>query len=232
MNKKPGTALKREMSRKKNDNTQIGTVKRHPDGFGFFIPENPALPDVYIPKQFMNGVMTNDKVEVDVFPEPGGKRFRGEVKKIVDRAFKDVIGTYKDFNDQYGIILDTNNNWGANLHIPKKWNLDAKVDDLVIAHVEAYPTDKDPFLGKVTEVLGDANDPLYDIKKVIINHKIPHVFSGAVESESENLITILILKNFQTDVILQKLLSLLLMVKLQKISMTRFSLNKLLKVSI
>ncbi len=172
------------MTRKKS-NTQTGTVKRHPDGFGFFIPDSPGLVDAYIPKHSMNGVMTNDKVEAEVYPEPGGKRFRGEVVKIINRAFKDVIGTYKDFNDQYGIILDTNNNWGANLHIPKKWTLNAKVDDLVIAHVEGYPTDKDPFLGKVTEVLGDANDPLYDIKKVIINHKIPHVFSGAIEKESQ-----------------------------------------------
>ncbi len=164
--------------------TQVGTVKRHPDGFGFFIPDNPDVPDVYIPKNNMNGVMTNDKVEVEVYPEPGGKRFRGEVTKIIERAFKDIIGKYNDFNDQFGIILDTNNNWGANLSIPKKYTMNAKADDLVVVSITSYPSDKDPFLGKVTEVLGEANDPLYDTKKVIINNKIPHIFSGAVEKES------------------------------------------------
>lgn len=168
----------------KNSRTQIGTVKRHPDGFGFFIPEAPGTPDVYIPKQFMNGVMTNDKVEVAVYPEPGGNRFRGEVLKIIDRSFKNVIGKYQELNDQYGIILDTNNNWGANLSIPRKWANNAKPDDLVVVQITSYPTNKEPFLGKITEVLGDANDPLYDTKKVIINHKIPHIFSGAVEKES------------------------------------------------
>lgn len=169
----------------KKNRTQIGTVKRHPDGFGFFIPEDPNIPDVYIPKQYMNGVMTNDKVEVGIYPEPGGRRYRGEVLKIIERAFIDVIGTYREMNDQYGVILDTNNNWGANLSIPKKWALSAKPNDLVVARVMGYPTDKEPFLGKVTEVLGDGNDPLYDIKKVIINHKIPHTFSGAIEKESQ-----------------------------------------------
>ena len=169
----------------KKNKTQIGTVKRHPDGFGFFIPENPGLPDVYIPKQFMNGVMTNDKVEVGVYPEPGGRRFRGEVLKIIDRAFKDVIGTYREMNTENGVILDTNNNWGANLTIPKKWALNAKPDDLVIAKVVTYPSNKESFVGKISEVLGDANDPLYDIKKVIVNHKIPNEFTGAVLRESE-----------------------------------------------
>lgn len=173
----------RTQSRAKN-NVQIGTVKRHPDGFGFFIPETPGTPDVYIPKQFMNSVMTNDKVEVAVYAEPGGTRFRGEVLKIIDRSFKNVIGKYQDLNDQYGIILDTNNNWGANLSIPRKWANNAKPDDLVVVQIMSYPTDKDPFMGKITEVLGDANDPLYDTKKVIINHKIPHIFTGAVERES------------------------------------------------
>lgn len=164
---------------------QIGTVKRHPDGFGFFIPENPDVPDVYIPKQAMNGVMTNDRVEVGIYPEPGGRRYRGEVLKILSRAFTRVVGKYRDYNDQYGIILDSNNNWGANLHIPRKWALDAKPEDLVVAEIVGYPTDKEPFTGKITEVLGDANDPLYDIKKVIINHKIPDTFTGAIEKESK-----------------------------------------------
>lgn len=168
----------------KKNHTQIGTVKRHPDGFGFFIPENPNVPDVYIPKQSMNGVMTSDKVQIGIYPEPGGRRYRGEVLKILERAFIDVIGTYRDLNDEYGVILDTNNNWGTNLMIPKKWALDAKPDDLVVAHVMGYPSDSEPFLGKITEVLGDGDDPLYDIKKVIINHKIPHNFSGAIEKES------------------------------------------------
>jgi ribonuclease R len=176
------------MSREpKNSSSQIGTVKRHPDGFGFFIPDNAGTPDVYIPKQFMNGVMTNDKVEVGVYPEPGGKRFRGEVIKIVDRAHKKVIGKYQHLNDQQGIILDTNNNWGANLTIPTKFAKNAKPDDLVIVEITSYPTNNNQFLGKITEVLGDANDPMYDTKKVIINHKIPHEFSGAVDAEAAQI---------------------------------------------
>ena len=71
---------------------QTGVVKRHPDGFGFFIPDNPAVPDVYIPRKNMGTVMTNDQVEVIIFPEPGGQRFRGEVTRIVKRNMTNVVG--------------------------------------------------------------------------------------------------------------------------------------------
>ncbi len=165
--------------------TQIGIIKRHPDGFGFFIPDQTDLVDVYIPKQFMQGAMTNDRVEIDVYPEPGGHRFRGEIKKIIEHAFERVIGKFQNLNTNYGILLDTNNNWGANLQIPKTQSMDAKNNDLVIVQIVSYPQKGQAFTGRVVEVLGDADDPLYDTKKVIIQHKIPHVFNQFIEEESK-----------------------------------------------
>ncbi len=168
---------------KNRKDTQTGIVKRHPDGFGFFIPDNSEIPDVYIPKQFMAGVMTNDKVEIKIYPEPGGKRFRGEVLKVIERSSKVVIGKYKNFNEMYGIIFDDNNNWGANLSIPKGWSMQANEGDLVVVQITSYPEKKEPFLGRVIEVLGDSTDPLFDIKKVIYSHKLPHVFDKFVQEE-------------------------------------------------
>lgn len=164
---------------------QRGTVKRHPDGFGFFIPENSDVPDVYIPKQFMLGIMTNDRIEIQIYPEPGGQRFRGEVLKILDHSFKVVVGRYKSFNEMYGIIFDTNSNWGANLSIPIGWSMDAKDDDLVVVQITSYPEKKEPFLGRIIEILGNSEDPLFDIKKVIYSHKLPHVFDASIEKESQ-----------------------------------------------
>ena len=57
----------------------VGIIKRHPDGFGFLIPEQDRIPDVYIPRQSMTGIMSNDKVEASVRLERGGERLRGEI---------------------------------------------------------------------------------------------------------------------------------------------------------
>ena len=51
-----------------------GIVKRHPDGFGFMIPDDHDHPDVYIPKQSMLGVMSQDTIEIEVF--------RSELRKL------------------------------------------------------------------------------------------------------------------------------------------------------
>jgi len=65
-----------------------GTIKRNPDGFGFLIPEKSDHPDVYIPRHSMENIMTSDKVMVEVEPEHGGERFRGEIIRVIERGIK------------------------------------------------------------------------------------------------------------------------------------------------
>ena len=38
-----------------------GIIKRHPDGFGFFIPDDKEHPDVYVPQHSMKSAMTNEE---------------------------------------------------------------------------------------------------------------------------------------------------------------------------
>jgi ribonuclease R len=87
-------------SMQKKKQLQEGTIKRHPDGFGFFIPDSPDSPDVYIPRHSMTGIMTSDKVLIEVSPEPGGQRFRGEIKKVLKRGTHRVVGHFARLNDK------------------------------------------------------------------------------------------------------------------------------------
>ena len=121
-----------------------GTIKRHPDGFGFFIPDQKDHPDVYIPKQSMKGVMTMDKVMVEVEPEKGSDRFRGEVLRVTARSTKSVLGILSAFNEQNGVIRDDSNGWGEDLKI--KWSdaKDAKPGQMVEVQITSYP-DEDGF---------------------------------------------------------------------------------------
>ena len=81
-----------------------GLVKRHPDGFGFLVPDDKVHPDVYIPRHAMNGVMTNDKVMATVEPEKGGERFRGEIIRIESRGTTQVVGVLTKFNEKFGLF--------------------------------------------------------------------------------------------------------------------------------
>ena len=162
-----------------------GTIKRHPDGFGFFIPEDKEHPDVYIPRNSMEGVMTNDKVTVEVYPEKGGERFRGEIIRVVQRGTKTFVGRFYRLNDKLGILRDEGKGWGQDLKIKIEDSMNAKDKELVAAEVISYPEDGKSFTGKVTSVIGNALDPLTDIKRVILSSNIPQEFSADTLEEAK-----------------------------------------------
>ncbi len=166
----------------------IGIVKRHPDGYGFFIPDDKNHPDVYIPKHEMPGVMTNDSVVVEASPEGhSGNKFRGRIVKVNNRAHKTLIGRFDNFNGIDGLVLDRGNDWGTNLLIPSRYKGNAKSGDLVIVEVLTYPDKQNPFSGRVLEVLGQSDNAMLDTKKIIITHKIPYVFSSDTLKEASTL---------------------------------------------
>ncbi len=165
-----------------------GTIKRHPDGFGFFIPENKENPDIYIPRNEMKYAMSNDRVMVEAMPDRAQPdRWRGEIVKILERKTKTVVGRYQSQGDSAGFLPDDSKAWGVNLKIPSGDSMGAIVGQLVEATIVQYPESGETFIGKVTKVLGDAASPLNDIQRVIGLQQIPDDFPVAVIKETEHL---------------------------------------------
>lgn len=166
-----------------------GTIKRHPDGYGFLIPDQPDIPDVYISRYSMNGVMTNDKVEAEVHQargDKGGDRLFGEVRKVVKRANTKIVGRYLPVDQKYGVILDEGRGWGADLRIQARDSMGAQENDLVAVEITQFPDEGREFRGRVVEKLGDMDDPLNDVKRVIYQHRIPEEFSRQAFAEARS----------------------------------------------
>ncbi len=155
----------------------IGTIKRHPDGFGFLLCDDKAYPDVYVPRQYMSAVMTNDKVEVRVYKKDSQDRLAGEITRVISRAHQRIVGRYLPVDLKYGVILDEGRGWGADLRIAAADSGGAKEGDMVAVDVLTYPSETDDFTGRVVQILGDADDPINDVKRMIFHHHIPHEFS-------------------------------------------------------
>ena len=183
---------------KKMTNLLSGIVKRHPDGFGFFISDTPEDPDVYIPRQNMSGVMGNDRVKVEIYPDRkfkgkktgGGKgavdRWRGEIVEILSRASAQAVGIYSEEDDGEGVLLDDSSLWGENLYISSENTGGAKVGQLVAVQITNYPEEGGRLQGRVSYVIGDAEDPLNDIKRVIYASGIPAEFGKRVVEECKD----------------------------------------------
>jgi ribonuclease R len=171
----------------KKQTLQQGMIKRHPDGFGFFIPDDPAATDVYIPRHSMNGVMTNDRVVVNVEPERGTGRFRGEIVRIVERGTKKVVGRFQALKNGGGLLRDEGKGWGHDLRLRAGETMEAKEGELVAAEILSFPEDGKEFRGKVVQVIGNSQDPLTDIQRVVHGLNIPDEFSKAAKHEASRL---------------------------------------------
>ena len=107
--------FKKQINKNSKNELITGIAKRHPDGFGFLIPDDTSNPDVYLSKKTMAGVMSSDRVSVKVSPEPGGDRFRGEIIEIIERAFKRITGQSHALSEETIIVKDETNAWGEDL---------------------------------------------------------------------------------------------------------------------
>lgn len=162
-----------------------GLVKRHPDGFGFLIPDDKTIPDIYIPRQSMKTVMSNDRVLAEIEKERGSDRYRGDVVRIVSRGTRKVVGAFHLINDKEGLIRDDGKGWGDDLRVKIEDSLGAKKGQIVAAEILKYPEDGTRFTGKIVEIIGDIEDPLNDIRRVVHGNNIPEEFPAEVLTESK-----------------------------------------------
>ncbi len=177
----------KQKSKKAFGRKSVGVVKRHPDGFGFFIPDDPDLPDVYVNRKSMSGVMSNDRVEVEVFPEPGSDRFRGEIISVVKRNATRAMGQFHaDIKSGRGVLHDKVGAWGTDLLVDTN-SFTVNDGDWVAVQITSYPDEPTGFRGKIVAIIGDAEDPQNDALRVLHQNSIPFEFSSGTLKEVEKL---------------------------------------------
>lgn len=162
--------------------TVTGFVKRHPDGFGFLIPDKPGLPDVYVPKPSMEGIMSNDKIEIELRKD--GDRYRGDIVGIVSRETKKVTGKFVKKGPTYGVIVDESFAWGSDLKVVVPAGLKVNDNDWVLVKITSYSDQARGFQGEVEAVLGDISDAKNDNIRVLAAAGIPFEFTKECLAEA------------------------------------------------
>ena len=183
-----GSSLTRQRQRSTILHQLIGIVKRHPDGFGFFIPENSSHPDVYLPRRQMQGLMNNDKVQVAVFSRKHRKGlFSGKILKLIERRQDYIVGQYWPFSNTTGLIRDDSFQWGEDLKIRLDKSQKIKKGEWVQAKIIHGPESTQGLNGKVVCSLGFFPKALEDNIRVVQKHNIPASFPEPCLKEAESL---------------------------------------------
>jgi ribonuclease R len=171
--------LKRE-----REETVTGVLRMHPKGFGFVIPDQPALypEDIFIPKHLTDNAVEGDIVEVVINPESrSDKGPEGKIVNVTKRARQHLGATVRHIalNGEitaYAPLLGVSK--PVLIETPEKTSL--KVGDRVILDVQEWGNDKEPTRCTFSHLIGNIEDPACDVPAALEEFDIRSSFPKAV----------------------------------------------------
>ncbi|WP_432665652.1 ribonuclease R [Wukongibacter baidiensis] len=168
-------------------NLVVGRLQSTQKGFGFIIPDNTELSDVFVPASDLNGAMHNDRVIARMSKSVGqGKRAEGEIIRILYRANKEIVGTYES-SKNFGFVVSDDKRINYDIYIPKSETNGAKDGYKVVAAITRWPESRRNPEGKIIEVLGHKDDAGTDIVSIIRKFKLPEAFPRKVLNEADSI---------------------------------------------
>ncbi|SNX55262.1 ribonuclease R [Thermoanaerobacterium sp. RBIITD] len=163
-----------------------GKIDATSRGFAFLIPENENIKDIFISKDNLNSAMQNDIVLVRVIKKVEGKKWEGEVVKILKRANSTIVGTFEKSRN-FGFVVPDDRSITQDVFISKADTMNAEDGMKVVVKITKWPEKRRSPEGKIVEILGRKNDPGVDVLSVIRSYNIPEEFPQKVIRESENI---------------------------------------------
>src|ERR1043165_6085498 len=85
------------------DHLVKGRVHAHPDGYGFLIPENRDLQDLYLNRREMRRVLHGDQVIVRIDRKPRGST-ENHIVQVLERGQKRLLGTYDELHGKPVVV--------------------------------------------------------------------------------------------------------------------------------
>ncbi|WP_159888396.1 ribonuclease R [Paenibacillus puerhi] len=161
-----------------------GKLQAHAKGFGFLIPEDRELPDVYIHANDMGTAMNGDIVLVRVNSKgTSGGRMEGEVVRVVSRGNTRIVGLFQS-QEEFAFVVPDDKRVVRDIFIPKEAFHGAMDGHKVVVNIVTYPEGRAAAQGEVIEILGHRNDPGVDILSIIRKHGLPEMFPDDVMEEA------------------------------------------------
>jgi len=162
-----------------------GTVQGHRDGHGFVIRDDGEA-DIYLSPQEMRAVLHRDRVRVRVIRYDRKGRPEGRVLEIVERRKSPIIGRLL-FESGVWLVAPEDKRYGQDILIPKNATAKAHAGQVVAVELTEPPSLYSQPVGRVTEVLGEIDDPGMEIEIAVRKYEVPHRFSPETMAQAAKL---------------------------------------------
>ena len=152
-----------------------GIVIGHRDGHGF-VRRDDNEPDVYLSPQEMRSVLHRDRIRARVVRYDRKGRPEGRVIDIVERRKSPIIGRLLHENGVW-LVAPEDRRYGQDILIPRNATANAAVGQVVAIELTEPPSMYSQPVGRITEVLGEIDDPGMEIEIAVRKYEVPHRFS-------------------------------------------------------
>jgi ribonuclease R len=147
-----------------------GTVQGHPDGFGFFIPDEGG-DDMVLSAKEMRTVMHGDAVLAYQIGLDRRGRPEGKIHEVLEHANATVVGRF--FTDHgVNFVLPASKHLTQDISIPSEFAGHAKNGQIVLVELIAFPNKHAQAIGSVIHVLGEHMAPGMEIQVALYAHGI------------------------------------------------------------
>ena len=162
----------------------VGRIQIHPDGFGFVIPDERDLPDLFVKPGWLKAVMNGDRVVARV--ERRGRRPEGRVIRVLTRANSTVIGRVQ-VGPKFAVVVPLEVRLRHEIYVARDDLAGAADGQIVQVELTAFPTENAGPEGRVVHVLGNPQDPEVEAKAIALKHGVQIEFGEDVLAEAERV---------------------------------------------
>jgi ribonuclease R len=152
-------------------NLQRGTIQGHPDGFGFFIPDDGKEDMMLSPKE-MRSVMNGDIVLAYQCGVSRRGKPEAKIHEVIEHANARVVGRFF-LEHGVGFVYPDNKRLTQDISIPLELAAGAKNGQMVLVELISYPSKRTQAVGKIVHILGDHMAPGMEIEVSIHSYGIP-----------------------------------------------------------
>ena len=162
-----------------------GIFRGNEKGYGFVIPKNKELKEIYIPQGNTKNALNGDLVLVEKIKDKNGNfNAEGNIIKILKHERDTIVGTFSN-NKNFGFVVPDDRKFGTDIYISKKNFGKARNNHKVLVKIIKYPEKGKKAEGKIIEVIGNVNEAGVDMLSLIKEYNLPYTFPESVVEEAK-----------------------------------------------
>lgn len=164
-----------------------GRVQAHPDGFGFFIPDEGGK-DLFLSPRELRGVLHGDRVvaRADGRTDRRGRPI-GTLVEVIERVNQTVVGRFQQ-GEKMACVVPDNRRLYQDILIPPGSQNGARDGQFVVARLTRQPDRhvQQP-MGEIIECIGDVMNADMAVDIAIRAYQLPFTWPADVLEEADNV---------------------------------------------